>query len=83
MMRKSEGDAMIGDYRFKPDVLKYERTRQMLSQQKLAERADLSLGQVSRLEGGKIQTPHFATIEKLARALSIEAEDLFEMLGPA
>jgi transcriptional regulator with XRE-family HTH domain len=68
------------DYRIKGDVIKYHRTRQRLSQQKLAEKAGLSLGQISRIESGKIESPHFATIEKLADALGLPEDDLIELL---
>jgi transcriptional regulator with XRE-family HTH domain len=71
---------MLKDYRIRRDVMKYHRTLQHMSQQRLAERAGLSLGQVSRIESGRIETPHFPTIEKLATALGIEEDELIELL---
>jgi transcriptional regulator with XRE-family HTH domain len=37
---------------------------------------------LSRIETGKIAAPHFSTIEKLAGALGIEADELIEFLLP-
>jgi transcriptional regulator with XRE-family HTH domain len=71
---------MLKNYRIRPDVVKYHRTLKHMSQQRLAERAGLSLGQVSRIESGRIETPHFPTIEKLATALGIEEDELIELL---
>jgi len=73
---------MQADYRVRPDVIRYERTRQRLSQQKLAEKAGLSLGQISRIESGKIEAPRFPTIEKIASALRVAEDDLIELLLP-
>ncbi len=73
---------MESDYKVRGNVLRYHRTRQRMSQQRLAEKAGLSIGQVSRIETGKIAAPHFSTIEKLAGALGIEADDLVEFLLP-
>lgn len=71
---------MERDYKIRGDVVKYHRMRQRMSQQRLAEKAGLSLGQISRIESGKIESPHFGTIEKLAAALGLEEDDLIELL---
>jgi transcriptional regulator with XRE-family HTH domain len=71
------------DYRVKHDVIRYVRMQRHWSQQKLAEKAGMSLGQISRIESGKIAAPHFPTIEKIATALDIEEDDLIEVLLPA
>lgn len=71
---------MQGDYRVRGHVIRYHRTRLHMSQQRLAEKAGLSLGQISRIESGKIESPRFATIEKLAEALNVEEDDLIELL---
>lgn len=73
---------MERDYRIRGDVVKYHRTNQRMSQQRLAEKAGLSLGQISRIESGKIESPHFSTIEKLAAALGLDEDDLIELLLP-
>ena len=73
---------MGNDYRVRGDVIRYHRKRSRLTQQQLAERAGLSLGQVSRIEGGKIETPHFGTIERIATALGMESDDFIEWLMP-
>lgn len=71
---------MEKDYRIRGDVVRYERKRQRMSQQRLAEKSGLSLGQVSRIESGKIGSPHFSTIEKIAAALGLDEDDLIEFL---
>lgn len=71
---------MLRNYKVRRDVLKYERVSQHLSQQTLAERAGLSLGQISRIETGHIESPHFKTIAKLSEALSVPENDLYEPL---
>jgi transcriptional regulator with XRE-family HTH domain len=47
-----------------------------LSQQEVAFRAGISIGIVHRLETGRTTDPHFSTLEGLAKALSINVEDL-------
>lgn len=71
---------MQGEYKVRADVIRYHRTRRHMSQQRLAEKAGLSLGQISRIESGKIESPHFTTIEKLAKALDADEDDLIELL---
>lgn len=73
---------MERDYRIRGDVVKYYRTLRRMSQQRLAERAGLSIGQISRIESGKIESPHFSTVEKLADALGVADDELIEMLLP-
>jgi len=48
-----------------------------LSQEKLAERAEISVDFVSLVERG-INAPSFESLEKLAKALGIEVRDLFD-----
>lgn len=73
---------MDNDYKVRGDMIRYHRKRNRLTQQQLAQRAGLSLGQVSRIEGGKIETPHFGTIERIAAVLGMESDDLIEWLMP-
>jgi len=54
------------------------RRRLGLTQEALAEKADLSLDMVAKIEGGT-SGASFGTIEELTRALSIEAADLFRI----
>jgi transcriptional regulator with XRE-family HTH domain len=70
---------MLRDYTIRADVMKRERTKKRMSQQRLAEKARLSLGQVSRIESGRTPSPHFPTIEKLAAALDLDPNDLIEI----
>jgi transcriptional regulator with XRE-family HTH domain len=51
--------------------VKRERTRALLTQQELAERAGIGLTTLNRIENDHAE-PHFRTIRKLAKALSID-----------
>ncbi len=66
------------EIRFRHDVLRHRRVRRYMTQQKLAAAADLSLGQVNRIERGEVTMPHFDTIRRLADALGIDKDDLVE-----
>ncbi|MGC2165859.1 MAG: helix-turn-helix transcriptional regulator [Gallionella sp.] len=52
------------------DNLKSERIRRKLSQEALAHKASLSVSYISMLERGQ-RTPPLETLEKLAKALSV------------
>lgn len=73
---------MQKDYRIRGEVVRQSRILRRMSQQRLAEAAGLSIGQVSRIESGKIDSPHFSTIEKLSKALGIREDDLIEFFLP-
>jgi transcriptional regulator with XRE-family HTH domain len=66
------------DYTVKADVIRHERIRHKWTQEDLAHHAGLSTGQVSRIESGKIESPHFGTLKKIADALGVSDEDLIE-----
>ena len=51
--------------------LKEVRTRRLLTQEELAEKADVSAATVVNIERNN-QEPHFRTIRKLAKALDID-----------
>jgi transcriptional regulator with XRE-family HTH domain len=51
--------------------VKRERVRALLTQQELAERAGIGLTTLNRIENDHAE-PHFRTIRKLAKALSID-----------
>lgn len=55
--------------------LKRERERALLTQQELAERANVGYPTVSRIENDHVE-PHFRTIRKLAAALGIDPSEL-------
>jgi DNA-binding XRE family transcriptional regulator len=57
------------------------RERRMLTQKELAERAGVSLFTVQRIEGGRGGT-HPGTGRKLARALGVTFEDLWDETSP-
>ncbi len=59
------------------DKLKEVRTRRLLTQEELAQRAGISPATVVNVERNN-QEPHFRTIRKLAKALDI---DPTEFLG--
>ncbi len=55
--------------------VKRERERALLTQQELAERADVGLTTLNRIENNHAE-PHFRTIRKIAKALGIDAREL-------
>jgi transcriptional regulator with XRE-family HTH domain len=65
------------------------RLMRMWTQARLAKEAGVSPTTVSSVETGKIGRPHFGTLNKLARALGVEPEELLgsreavEQQGPA
>lgn len=73
---------MDRDYTVRSDKIRYERIRRRMTQEQLARRAELSLGQLSRIENGASGTPRFSTIDKIAEALGVEADDLIEWRMP-
>ena len=61
--------------------LRVLRKRAGLSQEQLAESADISVDFVSLIERG-INAPSFHTLEKLAEALDVAVADLFDFEEP-
>ena len=57
------------------DKLKAARTRRLLTQDELAERAGVSQSTVANIERDNAE-PQFRTIRKLAKALDIDPTDL-------
>ncbi len=57
--------------------LKEIRTRQMLSQRDLAEKAGLSPTTIAKLETNRVE-PNFQTLRKLTSALNVGYDDLIE-----
>lgn len=66
------------DYRVDGAAIKRLRTERLLTQQKLAELADLSVMQISRIERN-LQRPHFASINSIANALQVDASEFVEI----
>ena len=56
-------------------LLRQYRVAAHLSQEKLAERAGLSVAAISALERGVRKTPHMATVRLLAKALRLNAAE--------
>jgi transcriptional regulator with XRE-family HTH domain len=57
------------------DKLREARTRRLLTQEELAEKAGVSPSTVVNVERDQ-QEPHFRTIRKLAKALDVEPNEL-------
>jgi len=57
------------------EAIRAQRKRKRWSQERLAERADLSTVFISRVERGK-ESPSLDSLVKIARALGIRARDL-------
>jgi transcriptional regulator with XRE-family HTH domain len=57
------------------EKLKESRTKRLLTQEELAEKADVSAATVVNIERNN-QEPHFRTIRKLAKALDIDPTEL-------
>ena len=57
------------------EKLKEIRTRRLLTQEELAEKAGVSAGTVVNIERDN-REPHFRTIRKLAKALDVDPTEL-------
>jgi transcriptional regulator with XRE-family HTH domain len=57
------------------EKLKEVRTRRLLTQEELAEKAGISAATVVNVERNN-QEPHFRTIRKLAKALDVDPTEL-------
>jgi transcriptional regulator with XRE-family HTH domain len=57
------------------EKLKQARTRRLLTQEELAEKAGISAATVVNIERNN-QEPHFRTIRKLAKALDVDPTEL-------
>ena len=59
------------------EAVRTKRRQAALSQEKLAEKADLSTVFISRIERGK-ESPSVDNLVKISRALGVRVRDLFE-----
>ncbi len=57
------------------DRLRDLRVRRALTQEELADKADVGTNTVARLERNETE-PHMSTLRKLARALSVDPSEL-------
>jgi DNA-binding XRE family transcriptional regulator len=64
-------------------LLRQHRLDASLTQEALAERASLSATAIGALERGRNLTPRLSTVRQLARALELEAEELFVLTRAA
>jgi transcriptional regulator with XRE-family HTH domain len=55
--------------------VKKARERALLTQEELAQRADVGTATLNRIEKDRVE-PHFRTIRKLAKALGVEPAEL-------
>ncbi len=60
--------------------LRRVREDRLMTQQELAEAADLNLSTVMRIETDRVE-PRFSTIRKLAKALEVDARELTRKEG--
>ena len=60
--------------------LRRVREDRLMTQQELAEAADLGLSTVLRIENDRVE-PRFSTIRKLAKALDVNARELTKKEG--
>jgi transcriptional regulator with XRE-family HTH domain len=63
-------------------ALRRKRLEQNLSQERLADLAEMGRSHVNRIETGEIYRPEPETIDKLAAALGITTDDLLENVEP-
>jgi transcriptional regulator with XRE-family HTH domain len=60
--------------------LRRVREDKLMTQQELAEAADLNLSTIMRIENDRVE-PRFSTIRKLARALDVDPRELTKREG--
>jgi transcriptional regulator with XRE-family HTH domain len=60
------------------ETLREERRRAGLTQGELAERANVGINTIVRIETGEITEPRVSTLRKLASTLGLEVRDLLE-----
>lgn len=63
-------------------TLKTARQRQALSQQELAQRANVAIGTVRAIEAGRTVEPGFFTVLALAHALDMDMPTLLQAAQP-
>ncbi len=69
---------IIEQYNIISHNIKYYREKQNLSQERLAEKSDLSISYIKQLESGKIfKNITLTTLLKLSKALNININKLF------
>jgi transcriptional regulator with XRE-family HTH domain len=69
----------IGDVKIGKNLHRAREDR-LMTQQELAEAADLGLSTVLRIENDRVE-PRFSTIRKLAKALGVDARELTKKEG--
>lgn len=64
------------------ELIRYHRGRAGMTQEGLADRAEVSPTTVVRMENGEIGQPRIGTLQKLAAALGIDAGELYGAAAP-
>jgi DNA-binding XRE family transcriptional regulator len=70
-----------GRRRFNGDRLGYLRERAFMTQEQLAERAEVSASTIVRLETGRISRPRNGTILLIAQALDVHPDEFLRKFG--
>jgi len=74
----SQGEILMSDLKTRfGKRLRYLRRQRDMTQEQLAENAEISVDFAGLMERG-VNAPSFNTLEKLARALDLEVHDLFD-----
>ena len=69
---------MSNDYTILVKNIKYFRLKANMTQEQLAEKADLSVSYIKQIEAGKeFKNITFNTFSKIAKALNIDVKELF------
>lgn len=69
---------MSNDYTTLVKNIKYFRLKANMTQEQLAEKADLSVSYIKQIEAGKeFKNITFNTFSKIAKALNIDVKELF------
>ena len=58
--------------------IKRVRTKQGLTQDDLAKKADIKYSTLTKIEGGVVTKPRFQTIQKIAKSLGVSIEELLK-----
>ena len=60
------------------DKIKVFRTKQGLTQDDLAKKADIKYSTLTKIEGGVVTKPSVQTIQKIAKSLGVSMEELLK-----
>lgn len=75
-MATASGTQMMHMYKADGLALRRLRARRNLTLKDLEEKAEVSYTQISRIENGNSLHPRFGTVQRLAEALGVTADDI-------